>query len=377
MNNTFAIVYARSGTEQLRELVELRSISALPIGGRYRMIDIILSNLTNSGVRSVGIITQRNYKSLMDHIGSGKEWGLSKKIGGLLMLPPYDLATSRSLYRGLPDALFDKRDFIEHQRWEYCLLTATDKVYRQNFNAMMDKHIESGADVTVLCSSDPRLMFDDSGSTAFFEMKGDFAVDLVSSPNAGSNLRANMGACLMKKELLLSLVEDACAEGRYDFDMDVLKHATHDYKVAAVEHEGYVGPITSVKSYFDLNQDMLDKDVRYDLFNPDFPVYTKTMDAPPTKFERGCDVEHSLFGNGCFIKGHVKNSIVFRGVHIEEGANVENCIIMQNTRIGADAKLRNMIIDKDVVVEAGARCVSVPYDPAIIRKGAVVEGSAR
>ena len=376
MNNTFAVVYARPSTEQLRELVELRSVSALPIGGRYRMIDIVLSNLSNSGVRSVGIITQRNYKSLMDHIGSGKEWGLSKKNGGLLILPPYDLATGNSLYRGLPDALFDKRDFIEHQTWDYCLLTATDKVYRQDFNAMMDKHIETGADITVLCSRDARLMSDDSGETTFFEKDGAFAVDLDASPNAGKNLIANMAACLMSKKLLTRLVEDAVAEGHYDFDLDILKAATHDYKVAIFEHEGYVGGITSVKSYFDLNQDMLDKDVRYELFNPDFPVYTQTMDSAPTKFEAGCEVDHSLIGTGCEVRCTVKNSIIFRGVEIAEDADVENCIVMQDTKIGAGAKLRNMIIDKDVNIEPGARCISVPYDPAIIRKGAHVEGDA-
>jgi len=166
-----------------------------------------------------------------------------------------------------------------------------------------------------------------------------------------------------------------CAEGRYGFDQDLLKMAIRDYKVVGLEHKGYVGRVTSVKSYFDLNQDMLDKSVRYDLFNPAFPVYTKTMDAPPTRFGRGCDVEHSLFGNGCDIQGHVRNSIVFRGVKIAQTAHVENCIIMQNSRIEPGAKLSNMIIDKNVVVKAGVRCIAVPYDPKVIRKGAVVEGS--
>ncbi len=377
MNNAFSIVYAKQGSPELRELVELRSAAALPIGGRYRMIDILLSNLTNSGVRSVGLITQCNYKSLIDHIGSGKEWNLSKKVGGLMLLPPYDFGSSQGLYRGFPDALFNKRDYIEHQRWRYCLLMATDKVYRQDFNVMMDRHIESGADITVLYSRQPSLLGDPTSATTYFKLDGDCVCDIVEDEGGKPGFATNLGVSIMDKELMMKLVEDCCAEGKFRFDMDLLKNAINNYKVIGVEHEGYVGRIASVKTYFDLNQDLLDADVRYDLFNPENPVYTKVMDAPPTRFAKGCDVERCLFGNGCDIKGHVKSSIVFRGVEIAEGADVENCIIMQNSRIGSGAKLRNMIIDKDVTIEPGARCVSVPYDPAIIRKGSVIEGDGR
>ena len=375
MNNAFAIVYAKQGDPQLRELVELRSVAALPFAGRYRMIDVILSNLTNSGVRSVGLITQRNYKSLIDHIGSGKEWNLSKKVGGLMILPPYDLAVGNDLYQGLPDALFSKRDYIEHQRWRYCLLIATDKVYRQDFNAMMDKHIESGADITVLYSRKESLKHDDTGSTYYFQMDGDEVVGMSANGEGPGDVVANLGASIMDKELLMRLVEDTCADGLYNFDMDLLARNIGKYKVVGIEHEGYVGPISSVKTYFDLNTDMLNPDIRNELFDPEFPIYTKTHDSPPSLFESGCDADNSLFGNGCTVKGKVSNSIVFRGVQIDEDADIDNCIIMQNSHIGAGAKLRNMIIDKDAVIEPGARCMSVPYNPAIVRKGAVVEGT--
>ncbi len=376
MNNAFSIVYAKQGGSALRELIELRSTAALPIAGRYRMIDVLLSNLTNSGIHSVGIITQRNYQSLMSHVGSGKEWDMSKKVGGLKILPPYDLSMGSELYRGFPDAVLAKRDFVEHQHWRYCLLMATDQVYRQDFNQLMERHLESGADITVMYSRDERLMRDDSGSTTFLEIDGDRVRTVLANNTGADNCFANLRVCLMDKTLLLRLVEDTCAEGRYDFDMDLLKHAAENYKVMAEEHEGYVGRVSSVQSYFELNQDMLDKEVRYELFNPNVPVYTKTMDAPPTRFARGCDVEHSLFGNGCDIRGHVKDSILFRGVRIDSTADVENCIIMQNTHVGAGAKLRNVIIDKDVLVKPGARCISVPYDPKVIRKRSVVEGDA-
>lgn len=376
MNNAFAVVYAKQGSPQLRDLIELRSTAALPIGGRYRMIDVLLSNISNSGIRSVGLITQRNYKSLIDHIGSGKEWNLSKKNGGLMLLPPYDLASGAEMYHGFPDAILSKRDFVEQQRSPYCLLMGTDQIYSQNFREMMKRHLESGADVTVMYSRDESLMNANAGEVSYFEMDGDTITNLVTTPTGGDNCYANLRVCLMDKNLLLQLAEDVCAEGRYDFDQDLLKLAISRYKVMGIEHKGYVGRVTSVKSYFDLNQDMLNKNVRYDLFNPAFPVYTKTMDAPPTRFTHGCDVGNSLFGNGCDIQGSVHNSIVFRDVKIDPTAHVGNCIIMQNSRIEAGAKVCNMIIDKNVVVKEGARCISAPYDPKVIRKGTIVEGSA-
>ena len=373
MNNAFALVYAKPGSHDLRELIERRSTAALPLGGRYRVIDILLSNISNSGIRSVGLITQRNYNSLIDHIGSGKAWNLSKKDGGLRFLPPFDLATATEMYHGFADAILSKRDFIDQQRWPYCLLMGTDQIYSQDFDVMMQKHLESGADMTVMYSRDESLMSDNTGEVTYFELDGENVVDIVSMPTGGANCYANLRVCLMSKELLMRLVEDVCAEGRYDFDHDVLKLAISDYKVVGIEHKGYVGRITSVKSYFDVNQDMLNKNVRYELFNPALPVYTKTMDAPPTRFSASCEVGNSLFGNGCKVDGSVRNSVIFRGVKIAEGAHVDNCIVMQNTRIEAGAKLSNMIIDKNCIIREGARCISTPYDPSVVRKGTVVE----
>lgn len=373
MNNTFALIYASQGNAQLRDLIELRSCAALPIAGRYRMIDVLLSNLTNSGVRSVGIITQRNYNSLMNHVGSGKEWNLSKKNGGLTILPPYDLATGNELFHGFADALLSKRDYISHQRQPYCLLLGSELIYRQNYNALIEKHLETGADVTVLYSEDPKLMKGGNGEGDFFEIEGDHITNLLSAPTGQKSCVANLCAVIMDKGLLKTLVEDACARGSYVFSEGVLKPAIQNYKVVGLKHEGYVGRVTSVKSYFDVNHDMLDPQILHEVFNPEFPVYTKTMDAPPSKFVRGCEVEHSLFGSGCDIKGRVKDSIIFRGVSIDQTADVENCIIMQNARIESGAKLRNMIIDKNAVISADVRCISAPYDPKIIRKRTIVD----
>ena len=172
----------------------------------------------------------------------------------------------------------------------------------------------------------------------------------------------------MDKELLNKLVEEACAEGRYDFVTDIIEPALGQYKVAAVEHTGYAARLTTVKSYFDMTHDMLDPKVRDDLFFEQGPVYTRVMDAPPIRYAMGCEVVNSVFGNGCDVCGRVEGSVVFRGVKIAEGADVKDCVIMQDSQIGKGAYLRNVIIDKDVVVADGARVIGTPDNPQVIRK---------
>lgn len=375
--DAFAIVYASQGAPALRELIELRSVPALPLGGRFRAIDFLLSNVTNSGIRSVGLITQRNYKSLMDHIGSGKDWDLSRKNGGLMVLPPYDLGTASGIYRGVCDALFAKRDFIDHQRQRLCLLLEGSYVYRQDYARMVEAHMASGADVTLLyhrwagaAGTDPygRMTLDVDGSGRVRGM--DYQALAPASDLVG------LGACLIDRDLLVRLVEDACAEGRYSFVRDVLAPAVRDLRVAGYEHRGYAARLTSVKSYFDTNMDMADPAACGDLFSG-APVYTKVRDSIPVRFAATSEVEDSVFGNGGDIRGRVVGSVVFRGVEVGEGADLARCIVMQGSRIGRGCHLRNVIVDKDCVIGDGARLVATPDDPLVVRKGSVVEGALR
>lgn len=375
MNDAFSVIYAEQGSPELRELIALRSAAALPFAGRYRFIDLLLSDLANSGVHTVGLITQRNYKSLIDQIGSGKVWDMSKKSGGIMVLPPFDLEGSPGNYHGMCDALFAKRDYLNHQSKTYCLLLDANTVYRQDFTVMMDKLQETEADIAILCSDNRRLMQDSTVEETFVRIdEAGFVTDVTYEPFTTRGYIACLGAYLMRKDLLVRLVENACARGRYNFATDVLVPALEEYKVVTVSHEGYAARLTSVKSYFDMNHDMLDANIRRDMFFNGAPVYTKSRDTPPGRYARGCKVARSLFGNGCDVRGRVVDSIVFRGVVIEEGADIENCIIMQDTHIGRGAYMRNMIVDKNATIAAGARCVALPESPLIVRKGAVVEG---
>ena len=373
MNDTFAVVYAGHGNPLLGDLIAHRCVSALPLGGRYRTIDVLLSNISQSGIRDVGVIMQRNFQSLVEHIGSGDAWDLHSKRGGVALLTPFDQGYGTGLYRGFGDALFAKRYYLEQQHAKYCLLLASDMVYRCDYSDLLAHHLETGADITVLYSRELHLGLGDPTHLANLHISDGWVNGVDFEPVTLEGGCFNLGASIMDKDLLLRLVEDACAEGRYDFVGDILEPAIRNHKVAALEHHGYSARMTTVKSYFDMTRDMLDPAVRDDLFYAHGPVYTRVMDAPPVRYSNGCEVENSVFGNGCNIRGRVVGSVVFRGVSIADGADVENCIIMQDSRIGRNAHLRNVIIDKDVVVGDGARLVGTPDAQLVIRKGSIVE----
>ena len=373
MKDTFAIIYAGHGNPLLGDLIAHRCVSALPLAGRFRTIDVMLSNIAESGIRDVGVIMQRNFQSLVEHIGSGNAWDLYSKRGGVALLTPFDQGLGTGLYRNFGDALFAKRYYIEQQHAKYCLLLASDMVYREDYTRMLEHHEEVGADITLLYSRNLQMNLGDPTHLANLHISDGWVHGVDFEPVGPDGGCFNLGACIMDKELLLRLVEDACAEGRYDFVRDIIEPALATHKVTAIEHTGYSARLTTVKSFFDMTRDMLDPEIREDLFYAHGPVYTRIMDAPPVRYVSGCEVENSVFGNGCVVRGRVAGSIVFRGVDIAAGADVENCVIMQDSRIGAGAHLRNVIIDKDVIVTEGARLVGTPDAQLVVRKGAIVE----
>ena len=377
MNDTFAIVYAGHGNPLLGDLIAHRCVSALPLGGRYRTIDVLLSNISQSGIRNVGVIMQRNFQSLVEHIGSGDAWDLNSKAGGVALLTPFDQGFGTDLYQGFGDALLAKRYYLDRQRSKYCLLLASDMVYREDYTRMLDFHLEKGADFSVLYSPNLSIEAGDPTHLANLTVDDDGRVRAASFEPVGPEGGCfNLGACIVDKDLIVQLIEDAGAEGRYDFVRDVIEPALSKYKVYGLEHTGYAGRLTTVKSYFNMTRDMLDPHVRDDLFYAHGPVYTRIMDAPPVRYAAGCEVERSVFGNGCDIHGRVVGSVLFRGVTVESGADVENCVIMQDSYVGRGVHLRNAIIDKNVIIEDGARLVGTPDTQVVVRKASIVKGEA-
>ena len=374
LQDVCAMIYAGEENPNLRDLVMSRSVAALPVGGRYRAIDFLLSNMVNSGIRNVGIITQKNFKSLSDHLGPGKEWDLSRKKDGLFMLPPFESTSSAHLYRGMCDAIHSKLDYLEKATQSYCLLTGSYTVYSADYEQMMKAHLEHNADITMLYSQEP---LDFPGQERFKDVRVSTdeegrVRDLEVDSNNMRSPKLGMDVYLVKKSLLEYLVQNTCARGGYRFVSDVLIPNLRNLRIYAVRHDGYVQRLHSVYAYYKLNMDMLDSKVRKDLFRPGRPVYTKIKDEPPVRYMEGAHVNNCILGDGCELYGSAEGSVLFRGVALGRGAKAKNSIIGQGTAVGENCELENVITDNYVRIRKGVRLIGTPQFPVIIRKGAVI-----
>ena len=374
LRNTFGLIYAGEQNINLRELVYLRTVGALPVGGRYRAIEFILSNMVNSGIRNIGVIAQRSYHSLMDHLGSGKEWDLSRKNDGLFILPPFSSAENMGTYRGLVDAIKGVMGYISRSKQQYCILSGSYTIFNRTFDDMVEYHMDSGADITMLYNeeeadffkgeryNDVRLHLNDDGRV----------IDLEINATTSDSKKVGMDTYVMRKDLLEYLVEDCMSRGKYNFVSDLLMGNLNRIKIMGYEHKGYVGRLHSVASYYKINMDFLNRDVQDHLFYSDNQIYTKIKDEVPAKYAKTSNVKNSLVANGCIIEGEVENSILFRGVYVGKGAKIKNSIIMQNSEIYNNSDLEYVILDKSVNIRQGRRLIGDEVFPVIIRKGAIV-----
>jgi len=372
--NVFGLIYAGEQNINLRELIYFRAVGALPIGGRYRSIDFILSNMVNSGIRNVGVIAQKNYHSLMDHLGSGKEWDLSRKSDGLFILPPFDTMENTGTYRGIIDAVKNAMNYIKRAKQQYCLLSGSYTIYSALYDEMVERHIQSGSDITILYNDEDNIGEYESRfkDVRLYTDENDRVIDIEYNSLNSKSRKAGMDIYLIRKDLLEYLVEDAFSRGKYHFVTDVLLANINRLKISAYKHNGYVGRINSVADYYKINMDMLGPDVQKALFFTGSPVYTKIKDEVPAKYGENALVKNSLVANGCIIEGEVENSILFRGVYVGKGAKIKNSLIMQDSEIYNDCDLDYVILDKHVHVRTGRKLVGTENFPAIIRKGAIV-----
>ena len=373
MKNVMGIIYTNKDDLSLRELTNQRSVAALPLAGRYRVVDFILSSMVNSGVRNVGVIMQRNYRSLMDHLGSGKEWDLHTRNNGLFLLPPFVTQENGGEYLGVLDALRANIDYLRRSKQRLALLTNSNMVFNMNFEPMIRQHEETDADITLLYTKVRRDMELSSASKhthAFLSVGKDGRIsDMEVNPNAANYDTMYMNVLLIKRTLLMHLVDGAAAHGEHDINRELIQPAikSGSLKVYGYEFEGYYRRIETIKSYFRCNMDLLDYNVRQELFKKS-PVYTKTRDDVPAVYREGNNVKNSLVADGCVIEGSVENCVLFRGVHIGRNASVKNAIIMQDSEIEDSVELENVILDKNVTVRAHGRLIGQVQYPIVIGK---------
>ncbi len=342
------IVFANAGDNLLKRLTSKRSVASVPFGARYRLIDFSLSNLVNAGITTVGIITKENYRSLMDHVGNGVHWELDRKNGGLYLLPPY-LTSGVKKYNGTVDALYGAKDFVKRCKGDYIVIYHANVLTNVDISAAVEKHIAENADVTFLYQNGV-IGEDNSDNMVLTLDKNSRITKLDFELPAGTKASYGIGITIINRELLLELTQKAYEEELVSFSMDVLAKKVKQLKVIGIEHKEYVAFLKSTDSYYKASMDLLDPEIRSQLFNKQRPIFTKTRDDMPTRYGTKADVKNCLIADGCVINGTVRNSILFRGVNVEKGAVVENCILMQESCVGKNSQLNNVISDKNAVI---------------------------
>lgn len=366
-NNVLGIIFSNSYDSCLSEITSVRSMGSVPYGCRYRLIDFQLSAMVNSGMSKVGIITKSNYQSLMDHVGHGRAWDLSRKNGGLYLLPPFNLGTT-GIYSSKIEAISGAMNFLRNSEEEYVLLTDCNAVYNVDFKDMFDRHEASGADITIAYK---RTAAPNIEELAQFELAEDGRITSVSL-RSGGEANYSLNVILMRKSLLERLINDAVGRGFHSFTEDLIRRNIASLKIYGCEFDGYVKIIDGIQSYFEANMDLLDRENRKALLPKEKPVFTKVKDDVPAIYGLNSNVSNSLIVDGCVIEGTVENSVIFRGVHIGKGSVVKNCVLMQNTYISDDVSLNCVIADKNVVIKPGKNFSGDVKFPVFIGKGIVI-----
>ena len=374
MNDVMGIVYTSKDNLNLRELTVHRAVAALPVAGRYRVIDFTLSNLVNSGVRNVGVIAQKNYHSLMDHLGSGKEWDLHTRNNGLFILPPFLNRENGGEYTGIIDALRANFDYLRRSRQQYVIVTNSNYVCNASFEPLIEQHLKNKADITLMYvkvqPEHQEFSRSADGNHCYLKVSDDGIVeDIEVNPNAASYPNLNMDCFIIKRTLLIHLIDQAISRGAADLEADVFRPYINSgaMKVMGYEFTGYYRRIETIKGFFKFNMDLLNPEVRKELFAA-HPVYTKTRDDAPALYRAGAEVKNSLVADGCVIEGSVENCVLFRGVHVGRGAKLKDCIIMQDSYIEDEVEMENVILDKAVTVRAHGRLIGQRQYPIVIGK---------
>ena len=370
-NNLHGIVFAYQSDAALRELTQHRHTGSIPFGGRYRLVDFVLSNMVNAGVSDVGLIVHTSYQSLLDHVGSGKDYDLSRKRGGLKILPPFSYASRPGSpeYAGHMDALAGVCSYLERIRQDYVVLAGSDLVANLPLGDMLEAHLKSGADITALCAPEPTGR---KREATYLTVGADgLAADVVLAPKQPSGCES-LEVYILSKKLLLELVHDCEAHGIMTFGKGVLQAKAGQLRIAPFFFEGYFAHIQSVQGYFAASKELLDADVRRDLFLPARPIRTKDFSTPSTYYGPSSVTDDCLIADGCIIEGRVENCVLFRDVIVKRGAVVRDCVLMQGTEIGVNATISYVVADKNVKISDDCALTGHENYPIAIGKYEVV-----
>ena len=367
------IIFSNIYDNAMGELTMHRTAASMPFGGRYRFVDFVLSNMVNSGVNNIGVITKYNYQSLMDHLGGGAEWDLNRKNASLFILPPFGTGIT-NVYRGNLEALSNAVTFLNTTKPDYVLMCDTTVICNIDYDLALQSHVESGADVTVIANSEINNYECDSHDFVINTDRDGNVIDISIGYMPDDQALVGMGMFIIGRKTLINIINNYVSRGRYSFEKDYLlsRFNENSIRINAYRFEGKVLRNHNTISYFKNNFKLMKKEVREDIFKNEAPIYTKIRDEIPTYYSEGCVVNDCIIADGCTVNGKIENSVIFRGVEIEKGAVVKNSVIMQGTKIGADAHIEYAIIDKNVVVSPSSTLTGASTVPVIVRKGETV-----
>lgn len=374
-NNTLGLIFSENLEVNLGELMRVRSLAAVPVGGRYRIIDFILSDMVNSGIVNVGITAGYKNRSLVDHVGSGRAWDMARKENGLFILPPPENVELGGRIMGGIDYLSGALSYLYRSRQEYVMLCDCNTICNIDFEKVMDFHFEKEADITLVYTEVPKLEMRELEKNILLDVGEDGRViDIQRYPKRQKTDFSYMHMLYINKRLLIELIEDCLAHDEHSVGKNILLKNVDKMRIFGYKFEGYKNKIDSIESFFRFNLELLDSDVRCELFgkNNGMSIYTKVKDSVPTKYGRGAEVKNSFIADGCSIEGTVENCIVFRGVKIGKGTTVKNSIIMQKSRIMDNCNVENAIFDKEVILCSGKNLMGQSTYPLVIGKRTVV-----
>ena len=365
--SAIGVIFCNMHEENVPELVRKRTMGSIPFGGRYRMIDFALSNMVNAGISTVGISASNNYRSLIDHVGSGKDWDLARKDGGLILMPPFS-DRKEQLYSTRLEALSSLRGFLSRRNEKFIVLMDSDGVARLDISSVIDYHESKLADVTLVTTM---RAIDKLNNFMVVQSNDEGRIDGIQlSPHikAGEKVNTFINVMVVERLTLLNIIEEAITHGYTSFENDVLIRQRDTLRIFEYKFAGYYAAIDSMSAYYKHNMELLEKDVRKDLFGGR-DIYTKVRDSAPSKYGKEAVVKNSLISDGCEIEGVVENSILFRGVKVGKGAVIKNSVVMQDNFIGVNTSLNCVITDKNVVISDRKTLGGCPDLPYYIPKG--------
>lgn len=367
INKLAGIIFANLGDEKLPELTSKRSLGSIPVGGKYRLIDFSLSNMSNSGINNVGIITKNNFHSLMDHIGSGRAWDLSKRRSGVTILSPYN----NNSFENRIMALYQLHGYFDNLKEEYIVISSCECVQNFDYQKFFEFHIKKGADITI--SYQKRAIPENEKIALALNLDENSKIsDMFIKFGSGEICNMAISSVIIKKDLLMNLVKHCVSSNTLNFRQNILQDNVNKLNMYGYEVTGYCEHIASNVDYYRVNMSLMSQEVRKELFNPLRPIYTKVRDDMPTRYGLTSKVKGSLVAQGCKIDGEVEGSVLSKGVTIGKGCVIKNCIIMQDTKIGDNCHLSYAIIDKDVVIQPNRSLMGFETYPIYIAKQTII-----